>query len=81
MDKTSITVKIYNEDYTLRTSAHQAQAIAVANSVDARMRKLAEAKNVQSKEKLAVWTALDLAADLYELQQRYDRLLAAVKEK
>lgn len=81
MDKTSITVKIYNEDYTLRTTAPQAQAIAVANSVDERMRKLSEAKNIQSREKLAVWTALDLAADLYELQQRYDRLLAAVKEK
>ncbi len=81
MEKTSITVKIYNDDYTLKTSAPQAQAIAVANSVDERMRRLSEAKNIQSREKLAVWTALDLAADLYELQQRYDRLLAAVKEK
>ena len=81
MEKTSITVKIYNDDYTLKTSAPQAQAIAVAYSVDERMRRLSEAKNIQSREKLAVWTALDLAADLYELQQRYDRLLAAVKEK
>ena len=81
MEKNSITVKIYNDEYTLRTSAPQAQAIAVANSVDERMKKLAETKHVQSREKLAVWAALDLAADLYELQQRYDRLLAAVKEK
>lgn len=81
MEKNSITVKIYNEDYTLRTSAPQEQALAVAKSVDERMQKLADSKNIQSKDKLAVWTALDLAADLYELQQRYDRLLAAVKEK
>lgn len=81
MEKTSITVKIYNDEYTLKTSAPQAQAIAVANSVDERMRKLSESKNIQSSEKLAVWTALDLAAELYELQKRYNRLLAAVKEK
>ena len=45
------------------------------------MKKLAADKQVQNREKLAVWTALDLAAELSELQERYDKLLAAVRER
>lgn len=80
MEKSAVSVKIYNDTYMLRTSAPQEQVLRIAQMVDERMQKLAEQKNVQHREKLAVWTALDLAAELYELQQRYDRLIAAVRE-
>ena len=81
MEKTAISVQIYNETYVLRTSAPQTQVLQVAQSVDERMKRLAADKKVTNREKLAVWTALDLAAELYELQQRYDKLLAAVRER
>ncbi len=81
MEKTSVSVKIYNDTYVLRTSAPQEQVLRVAQTVDDRMRSLSENKNVQSREKLAVWTALDLAAELYDLQLRYDRLTAALREE
>lgn len=81
MDKTAISVQIYNETYVLRTSAPQAKVLQIAQSVDERMKRLANDKQVQNREKLAVWTALDLAAELNELQQRYDKLLAAVRER
>ena len=81
MEKTAISVQIYNETYVLRTSAPQTQVLQVAQSVDERMKRLAADKKVTNREKLAVWTALDLAAELDELQQRYDRLLAAVRER
>lgn len=81
MEKTAISVQIYNETYVLRTSAPQTQVLQVAQSVDERMKRLAADKKVPNREKLAVWTALDLAAELDELQQRYDKLLAAVRER
>ena len=81
MEKTEISVQIYNETYVLRTSAPQTQVLQVAQSVDERMKRLAADKKVTNREKLAVWTALDLAAELQELQQRYDKLLAAVHER
>ena len=81
MEKTAISVQIYNETYVLRTSAPQTQVLQVAQSVDERMMRLAADKKVTNPEKLAVWTALDLAAELQELQQRYDKLLAAVHER
>ena len=81
MEKTAISVQIYNETYVLRTSAPQTQVLQVAQSVDERMKSLAADKKVTNREKLAVWTALDLAAELDELQQRYDKLLAAVRER
>ena len=81
MEKTAISVQIYNETYVLRTSAPQTQVLQVAQSVDERMKRLAADKKVTNREKLAVWTAVDLAAELDELQQRYDKLLAAVRER
>ena len=81
MEKTAISVQIYNETYVLRTSAPQTQVLQVAQSVEERMKRLAADKKVTNREKLAVWTALDLAAELDELQQRYDKLLAAVRER
>ena len=72
MEKQSVSVKIYNESYVLRTSAPQEQVLQVAHEVDRRMNELAEKKNIQGTGKVAVWTALDLAAELFELQQRYD---------
>ena len=81
MEKQSVSVKIYNESYVLRTSAPQEQVLQVAHEVDKRMNELAEKKNILGTGKVAVWTALDLAAELFELQQRYDRLLAAIRER
>ena len=81
MEKTAISVQIYNETYVLRTSATQTKVVQIAQNVDERMKKLAADKQVQNREKLAVWTALDLAAELSELQERYNKLLAAVRER
>ena len=68
MEKAAISVQIYNEIYVLHTSAPQTKVLQIAQSVDERI-------------KLAVWTALDLAAELDELQERYNKLLAAVRER
>ena len=81
MEKAAISVQIYNETYVLHTSAPQAKVLQIAQSVDERMKCLASDKKINNREKLAVWTALDLAAELDELQERYNKLLAAVRER
>lgn len=81
MDKASVSVKIMNDTYALRTSAAPERVMKIAEEVDKRMQSLAANKNIQQRDKLAIWTALDLAADLLDLQERYDRLLAAVRER
>lgn len=87
MKKEPVSVTIYKEEYLLRTSAPEEQVRRVANRVDSQMCRLANEKNIFNSTKLAVWTALDLAAELEELrarhkelQERYDKLLQAVQE-
>ncbi len=81
MEKTAVSVKIYNETYMLRTEASQGDVMAVAELVDRKMQQLAEQKQITDTGRLAVWTALDLAGELYRLRKDYDRLLAVAKER
>lgn len=80
MSKKSISVKIYNETYSLTTEAAIEDAKAVAELVDSKMQKLADKTGSHNTEKVAVWTALDLAAELYDLRIRYAKLLQVAKE-
>lgn len=81
MEKKSISVKIYNDSYVLHTDAAGSQVLEIAALVDSKMKDLAQRKHIQSTEKVAVWTALDLAAELVELKGRYEALLAAATER
>ena len=79
MEKTSVSVKIYNDTYILRTEASEEDVRAIARLVDDKMQLLADKKQHQNTEKIAVWAALDLAAELYKLRRDYARLLKAAK--
>lgn len=70
MEKASVSVKIYNNTYALTTSASEEQVLKIAAEVDRRMQELAESKKLLQTDKLAIWTALDLAADRLELQEK-----------
>lgn len=77
MEKASVSVKIYNSTYALTTSASEEQVLKIAAEVDRRMQELAESKKLLQTDKIAIWTALDLAADRLELQEK----CAALKQK
>ena len=66
MEKASVSVKIYNSTYALTTSASEEQVLKIAAEVDRRMQELAESKKLLQTDKIAIWTALDLAADRLE---------------
>lgn len=77
----SISVKIYNENYTLKTDANEEKVVNIAHDVDERMTKLAAQKPGMDTSKLAVWTALDLAAELAELKTKHEKLIKALEEE
>jgi cell division protein ZapA len=77
MEKTAVTVKIFNEEYTLKTDLPRADVDAIAAMVDQKMQKLATSQHLV---KVAVWAALDLAGELYTLRREYEALLKAAKD-
>lgn len=81
MEKASVSVKIYNSTYALTTSASEEQVLKIAAEVDRRMQELAENKKLLQTDKLAIWTALDLAAERLELQEKCAALKLELQEK
>ncbi|WP_304270176.1 cell division protein ZapA [Phascolarctobacterium succinatutens] len=81
MEKASVSVKIYNSTYALTTSASEEQVLKIAAEVDRRMQELAESKKLLQTDKLAIWTALDLAAERLELQEKCAALKQEMQEK
>ncbi|WP_293828879.1 cell division protein ZapA [uncultured Phascolarctobacterium sp.] len=81
MEKASVSVKIYNSTYALTTSASEEQVLKIAAEVDRRMQELAENKKLLQTDKLAIWTALDLAAERLELQEKCVALKQEMQEK
>lgn len=81
MEKASVSVKIYNSTYALTTSASEEQVLKIAAEVDRRMQELAESKKLLQTDKLAIWTALDLAAEKLEMQEKCAALKQELQEK
>lgn len=81
MEKASVSVKIYNSTYALTTSASKEQVLKIAAEVDRRMQELAESKKLLQTDKIAIWTALDLAADRLELQEKYAALQQEMQQQ
>ena len=61
MEKTAVTVKIFNDEYTLKTDLPRTDVDAIAAMVDKKMQKLATSQHLVTTSKVAVWAALDLA--------------------
>ncbi len=69
-----IKVNIFGEPYSLKTDAPAAQVEEIVGMVDGKMQRLAAGKTGINSKKLAVWAALDLAAELYDVRQKYAKL-------
>lgn len=81
MEKASVSVKIYNSTYALTTSASEEQVLKIAAEVDRRMQELAESKKLLQTDKIAIWTALDLAAERLELQEKCAAMEQEMQQK
>lgn len=69
MSAEHLTVKIYGENYPLRTAESAARLEALARYVDARMREVAASGKVVVTSKIAVLAALHIADELFRLRE------------
>jgi cell division protein ZapA len=68
-----LTVKIYGENYPLRTSEPASRLEELARYVDARMREVAASGKVVVTSKIAVLAALHIADELFRLRETAPR--------
>ncbi|RME21555.1 MAG: cell division protein ZapA [Candidatus Zixiibacteriota bacterium] len=66
----SVIVRIFGEDYPIAGYTDPAYISRVADIVDARMREVAEQSGIKARDKVAILTALSLASELCEKQER-----------
>lgn len=72
---------IYHKGYILKGEKSAAQLRKVAMEVDYRMKEIAEAAPKVDVTRLAVLTALTLAEEYLETQERYDRVVQMLEDE
>ena len=76
------TVTIYGEQYTLKGDLPEEVVVALAHHVDSRMRILAtKSPHRLNATRLAVLAALNLAEELFALQNKHQELTVAMQER
>ena len=73
MNAAHLTVRIYGENYPLRTAEPAARLEELARFVDARMRDVAASGKVVVTSKIAVLAALHIADELFRLRETVPR--------
>lgn len=69
MSTEHLTVKIYGENYPLRTAEPVARLEELARYVDARMREVAASGKVVATSKIAVLAALHITDELFRMRE------------
>ncbi len=75
------TVRIHGRDYRIRGSADDDYIRTVAEFVDARMKEIAASASSASSEQIAVFAALNIADELFELRRQRDSHLADIEAR
>jgi len=83
MDEQSrvVHVTIYGQQYPIKGSANEEYIRKVAAFVDNKMREVEAQIRVKSSLKVAILTALNIAAELYTVQEEKEQLVALFEEK
>ncbi len=80
-EKTKVTVKIYGEDYVVKGYAKPGYIEGIGAYVDKKMRLIGQKNPHLSLTKVAVLAALNIADELYKLQEDYDSLAKLLEEE
>ncbi len=75
------TVSIYGEDYALVGDLPEEVVQALAYHVDNRIRVLASKNPHVSQNRLAMLTALNIAEELFRLQEEHQQLVEAMQQQ
>lgn len=73
-EPSSVRVKIYDREYTLRTTGDPGQLQALCGSLDRRMREITASTGAVDTLKVAILAALSLADELQRVGEEYKKL-------
>ena len=76
-----VQVTIYGQQYPIKGSANEEYIRKIASFVDSKMREVEAQVSVRSSLKIAVLSALNIAAELFTVQDEKEQLLAQYEEK
>ena len=78
MEKKKITLRIFNDEYQIKTEMPAEEVQALAEIVNNKMFKIAQNQSALTPSKVAVLTSLELASELMDLRSDYQDILKIV---
>jgi cell division protein ZapA len=77
-----VQVEIFGRDYPIRANVEDEEYIlSIGRYVDSKMIEIRESMKIDSSQKIAILAALNIADELFDLQNEHDRLIADYQEK
>ncbi|HZK25782.1 MAG TPA: cell division protein ZapA [Oscillospiraceae bacterium] len=80
-EKNRVSVKIYEEEYTMRSSASPEYMRRLASYVDEKMKQIGQTNSRLGINKVAVLTSVNLADELFRLRKEVRELENLLKKK
>ncbi|NLT94936.1 MAG: cell division protein ZapA [Clostridia bacterium] len=78
--KKRVQVEIYGDKYVVKGDADDKHILQIADYVDIKMNMIAQRSPHLSAKQVAVLAALNIADELYRLQDDYDKMLQILEE-
>jgi len=78
--KKRVQVEIFGDSYIVKGEAEDKHILQVADYVDIKMNMITQRNPHLSAKQIAVLAALNIADELYKLQEDYDKLLQILEE-
>jgi len=81
-DSRVVQVDIFGQEYSIRANVENEEYVrAIARFVDSKMREIKDSMGVSSTQKTAILAALNIADELFTLQNERDRMIAEYQDK
>lgn len=80
LQKKRVEVEIYGDKYIVKGDADGNHILQVADYLDIKMNMIAQRSPLLSAKQVAVLAALNIADELYKLQDDYDKMLQILEE-
>ena len=81
MEKQKIILRIFNDEYQIKTEMPEEELLVLADIVNTKMLKIAKNQSALTPSKVAVLAALELASELNDLKNDYNDILKIVTGK
>ena len=81
MEKEKIVLRIFNDEYQIKTEMPEEELLVLAKIVNNKMLKIAKNQSALTPSKVAVLAALELASELNDLKNDYNDIIKIVSGK